>query len=300
MVPQVDEQRFEQRTATPPEYIEPALLSPPDVLQPSANQSPPNRFHVCRVFDVPQPPPVIHPPTLHSPTPAHPFKNDSIFKAMKTFVLGPSSKTAPGMDEIIRLVSSGELKGEELAGFSAETELRHLDNFAATSGIAGGPWKNGSVKIKMPCTRSNNPSFTTEAEAPDFEVSGIRYRSLVDLVVSKVKDPSAAGSFVRQPFTEWWCPPGSRKPVRLYGEAYSSDVAVQLFEEVKNIPPPIGHSEMESVVVLLMLGSDATHLASFGTASLWPLYLFFGNMSKYDSSKPSEFPAWHLAYLPKV
>ena len=40
--------------------------------------------------------------------------------------------------------------------------------------------------------------------------------------------------------------------------------------------------------------------SNFGTASLWPVYLFFGNMSKYDSSKPSEFPACHLAYLPSV
>ena len=50
----------------------------------------------------------------------------------------------------------------------------------------------------------------------------------------------------------------------------------------------------------MMLGSDATHLAQFGTASLWLIYVFFGNMSKYDSSKPSEFAPCHLAYLPKV
>ena len=54
------------------------------------------------------------------------------------------------------------------------------------------------------------------------------------------------------------------------------------------------------MVVLLMLRSDATHLASFGTASLWPVYVFFGNQSEYGASKPSECAAYHLAYIPKV
>ena len=120
-------------------------------------------------------------------------------------------------------------------------------------------------------------------------------------MVSKVQDPSTSGSFTYTPFTEWWCPSGgTAQPIHIYGEAYSSDVAVKLFKEIKEIPPPQGQPQIEPVIVLLMLGSDATHLASFGTASLWPIYAFFGNMSKYDSGKPSESPACHLAYLPKV
>ena len=106
--------------------------------------------------------------------------------------------------------------------------------------------------------------------------------------------------FIKQPFTEWWYPPAGSRSIRIYGEAYSSDTAVRLFEEVKGIPPLADYPNIENVIILLMLGSDATHLASFGTASLWPVYLFFGNMSKYDSSKPSEFLGCHLAYLPRV
>ena len=204
------------------------------------------------------------------------------------------------MDAIAGLITSGRIIPEELKGFKAATELRHLDKFAAESSIAGGPWKTGSVRIKMPCMRSNHPSFSKEEDAPEFEISGIRYRSLVDLLTSKLTNPATLGSFVTTPFTEWWCPPGSTTPIRIYGEAYSSDAAVKMFEEIKGIPPPVDRPQVESVIVLLMLGSDATHLANFGTASLWPLYLFFGNMSKYTSSKPSEFPACHLAYLPKV
>ena len=204
------------------------------------------------------------------------------------------------MDGLVSLFTSGRVSLEELSGFKAITELRRLDDFAAKLAIGGGLWQIGSVKVKLPCMRTNKQLLSSEDDAPDFEVPGVRYRSLVDLVVSKVQDPTTSGSFVHTPFTEWWCPSEGTHPLRVYGEAYSSDVAIQLSEEIKGIPPPEDHPGIESVVVMLMLGSDATHLTNFGTASLWPIYVFFGNMSKYDSSRPSEFPPCHLAYLPKV
>lgn len=300
-IPLANEEVFEQQLQPPP--AEPAALIAPNMSRPSSHRSPLNKYRICRVFTS----------TLASATtndtqdqhttqtpPPHPFKNDSTFEMVKAFCLGPSSKTTTGMNQLVQLFTSGKVTCEELSGFSAVKELHLLDDFAAKSTIAGGPWQTGSVKIKMPCMRANKPSFSREKDAPDFEVPGIRYRSLVDLLVSKVQDPSASASFVHTPFTEWWYPPGSASPIRIYGEAYSSDVAVRLSEEIKAIPPPADHPNIESVVVLLMLGSDATHLTNFGTASLWPIYVFFGNMSKYDSSRPSEFPACHLAYLPKV
>jgi len=44
---------------------------------------------------------------------------------------------------------------------------------------------------------------------------------------------------------------------------------------------------LETFIVAALLYSDATHLASFGSASLWPIYLFLGNVSKYIRSKPT-------------
>lgn len=293
---EVFNQRIEPLTSEPP-----AALSAPDMSSASPHHTPPNRFGVCRVLATPSTTNDQNNSTStnHIP-PGHPFRNDSIFEMVNALYLGPSSKTSQGMDSIAELISSGKVKPEELSGFKASTELRRLDKFAAESTIAGGPWKTTSVKIKMPCAKANNPSFSTEAEAPEFEIRGVRYRSLVDLIISKVQDCSSSESFIRTPFTEWWSPPGSTTPMRVYGEAYSSDIAVKLFEDIKGIPRPADNPGIEDVVVLLMLGSDATHLANFGTAMLWPIYVFFGNTSKYDSSRPTEFPACHLAYLPKV
>lgn len=54
------------------------------------------------------------------------------------------------------------------------------------------------------------------------------------------------------------------------------------------------------MVASLMLWSDATQLANFGDASLWPIYLFFGNQSKYTCSKPTAAACHHVAYIPTV
>ena len=125
----------------------------------------------------------------------HPFKNDSIFELVKALVVGASSKTAAGIDAIADAISSKRVVPGGVEGFSSKTELRWLDKFAAKSPIAGGPWQTGTVKVKMPCMQANSPGFSTEAEALEFEVPGVRFCSLVDIIVPKVRDPSTSGSF---------------------------------------------------------------------------------------------------------
>ncbi len=59
-------------------------------------------------------------------------------------------------------------------------------------------------------------------------------------------------------------------------------------------------SSIEYCILPLLLWSDATHLSSFGSAALWPIYLYFGNLSKYVRGRPTEFAAQRLAYIPEV
>ena len=49
-----------------------------------------------------------------------------------------------------------------------------------------------------------------------------------------------------------------------------------------------------------MLWSNSTHLANFGYVSVWPLYLYFGNLSKYFWGKPGSGASHHIAYIPSV
>jgi hypothetical protein len=63
---------------------------------------------------------------------------------------------------------------------------------------------------------------------------------------------------------------------------------------------PGDDSDMEMAIAPILVWSDSTHLTSFGTASLWPIYIYFGNLSKYLRGKPTAFAAHHLAYIPSV
>ena len=54
------------------------------------------------------------------------------------------------------------------------------------------------------------------------------------------------------------------------------------------------------MVAALMVSSDATMLTDFGTAKAWPIYLMFGNLSKYIRAQPDSGAMHHLAYIPLV
>lgn len=74
-----------------------------------------------------------------------------------------------------------------------------------------------------------------------------------------------------------------------------------MLEENAKIQALLGDNpDTEVAILALMLWSDSTHLTSFGMASLWPIYLFFGNILKYTWGKPTVHQAHHLAYVPSV
>jgi hypothetical protein len=50
----------------------------------------------------------------------------------------------------------------------------------------------------------------------------------------------------------------------------------------------------------LMFWSDATHLAMFGTANLWPIYMQFGNLLKYIQGKLNSSTTKHVVYIPPL
>jgi hypothetical protein len=76
-----------------------------------------------------------------------------------------------------------------------------------------------------------------------------------------------------------------------------ADYFLGQYEKILHTNPQKKHIP---VVIGMMIWSDSTHLASFGTTSFWPIYLYFGNQSKYTHAKPSEFAPHHLAYISKI
>ena len=117
--------------------------------------------------------------------------------------------------------------------------------------------------------------------------------SLIKTVYSDI----ASTSFHYMPFKTFWKDSSTPEmvPQRVYDELYSSNAMIEAHMKLQQQPPELGCT-LEHVIASLMLWSDSTHLANFGTASLWPLYLFFGNQSKSVRGKPKTASCHHVAY----
>ena len=156
-------------------------------------------------------------------------------------------------------------------------------------------WLEGSVKIRLPATRKK---FKTEEKAPQFEVGGIHYRRLTQVIVSAFQEPLAK-KFHFFPFKMFWCASPNSPPERVITEVYNSDTFLEEHEKLKSQPREPG-CNLGMAIAAILVYSDSTHLTNFGTASLWPIYIYFGNLSKYIHGMPTSFAAHHLAYMPSV
>ncbi len=58
------------------------------------------------------------------------------------------------------------------------------------------------------------------------------------------------------------------------------------------------HADVRRSLLPLCSGQMLTHLATFGTAKVWPIYMLFGNISKYICCQPNSGATKHLTYIP--
>lgn len=257
-----------------------------------------------------------------------PFLNATTFRLMNWFYSGSSMKSLGELDSLVNnVLLADDFDREDLRSFSAARESQRLDDwedvkdespFAASDG-----WHESSVKIRVP---AEGVKHVSEEQSPAFEIPGVYHRSITEIIRSTFQS-TAAHSFHLIPFKLFakpsvdpstsnnlnaesnFDPTESTTAERVYSEMYNSDAMIDEYEQINAKYPlhqanetPTGTAVpvIENVIAAIMLWSDSTHLASFGNAALWPVYLFFGNQSKYVRSRPSEFAAHHLAYLPSV
>ncbi|KAF7291204.1 GLOBIN domain-containing protein [Mycena indigotica] len=202
-----------------------------------------------------------------------------------------------GLDELVNdVILSPDFEKADFEGFSARKELERLDKAADI--LPGEPpsgWHEGSVKIRLP---SRQPDFNgPEEDAPKFTVGGIMYRPLLEVLEEVVKGPLFE-HFHTTPFAQRW--DREHDPRDPDFDMPPVDAPV----DNSGIPPPSNSPrdavQRETVVAAFMLFSDSTHLANFGMASLWPLYVFFGNHSKYFRCTPTGNFGFHAAYFPSL
>ncbi|KAG2339318.1 hypothetical protein BDR05DRAFT_977756 [Suillus weaverae] len=121
---------------------------------------------------------------------------------------------------------------------------------------------------------SNSSHNKSEAEIQHL---GFHYRPLVEVIHAAFADVQAH-AFHLSPFKRLWKDPLDGHQERIFDELYTSDAWLGAQDDLQKLPKEPNCS-LEHVVAGLMFFSDATHLANFGTAKAWPLYLYFGNLT---------------------
>lgn len=104
-----------------------------------------------------------------------------------------------------------------------------------------------------------------------------------------------------EPYRLYWSKLGlpSASMERVYSELYNSDAMIREHEALQ-CSKPEPSCKLERVVLALLFASDSTHPTNFGQAKVWPLYMAFSNISKYDRCKPSASLMEHITYFPSV
>jgi hypothetical protein len=211
-------------------------------------------------------------------------------------------KSLAELDRLVNdVILAEDFDSAHLTGFRAVKEVDRLDNYQGdpadirSSFLGKDGWIETSVKIRLP---ADGVQHASETSAPEFEVPGLFYRRLLEVIKSAFREASAE-RFHLTPFKMFFRPSPNEPTECVYSEIYSSQAMLEAHEAIK-LHPPNPSCKLETVIAAVMLWLDSTHLASFGSASLWPIYLFLRNQSKYIHGKPSSFAAHHLAYIPKV
>jgi hypothetical protein len=229
--------------------------------------------------------------------PPWPFSNMSVWRLMHWVNTGSGSKSEGEVDRLVNdVLNAPNFQAEDLRKFSTHRENRHLDTANKVNPLEDG-FQAASITIEIPAGQPNSQS------APHtYSVSGFHHRKLLNVIKAAFQDPLSR-QFHFTPFSLMHRSPITNEEQRVYGELYNSDEFINEHKRVQNRSPPPPDDpgcKLEKVIAALMFWSDSTHLTNFGTAALWPIYLFFGNLSKYIRSQPSSGACHHLAYIPSV
>ncbi|KAG2110311.1 uncharacterized protein F5147DRAFT_772562 [Suillus discolor] len=228
----------------------------------------------------------------------HPYPNMSLFLLNHWFWNRGANKSKVDRKELIEnVLSHPDFRTEDLCGINMDKlDAQVADD--ADSPWEGNGWINSNLTIDIPLGEKTTKSSKRQRardvqtahrhgeidpDAPEvptirFNIPNFRHRSLLTII------------------QEFWKPSHSDVEERVFDEVYTSDAFLAADRELQSSPRETG-CNLPRAVAGFMFWSDATHVAQFGQAKLWPIYAYFANQSKYDRCRPTARAAHCVAYL---
>jgi hypothetical protein len=226
------------------------------------------------------------------PTPPLVHRNQSVELLMNWKDSGPSTKSDGEINRLVdEVLLDPNFNLEDLRGFKAARENRRTD-MADENAPFLDSFQTAIVEIEV-------PSGSKDVPPAKFSIPGLRYRKIPAVIRAMFASPLAS-KFHLSPFKLFHKAPSGEE--RVFCEVYDSDAYIEENDKIQRAPAPPDDPDCkrEKAVAVVMLWSDATHLANFGTAKLWPIYMLLGNLSKYFRSLPNSGACQHIAYIPSL
>src|ERR1700722_16455246 len=245
----------------------------------------------------------IPPPSSSSildPPSFYPYPNSSSFRLGDWYWNGGIQKSQSSFKELVHIVGDPEFHPEDIRDTNWNDINNTLGNDKGDEWLdedAG--WLHTPVTISVPYHPRRGVLADPHAGPQDYTVADFYHRNLISVIRERLSESTDNRHFHYEPYELNWQPEGMQRSVRVHGELYTSPAFIDAHRDLQDSPAEPG-CELPRVVVGLMFSSDVTHLTSFGDAKLWPLYMFFGNESKYRRCKPSCNVCHHVAYFQSV
>ncbi|RPD53254.1 hypothetical protein L226DRAFT_548591 [Lentinus tigrinus ALCF2SS1-7] len=264
--------------------------------------------------------PLPSPTSASVPRASDPLPNMSQFRLLEWQYKYPNTSSNRAVNALVRdvILAPGFSPSDFPPGFTIESAQAQLESEDTQEDVqAAFPvvhgWRNAHVLIRVP---KEGVKFTSEEAAPQYTVDDVLIRDLLDIFVDTYESPAARDFHFTPHKTLWRVKAHSAststdesapsevqdsRVVRILTDFYNADEVLEADAELQAHPRnPDDPPDLEYAIGPILLWSDLTHLADFGTASLWPIYAYTGLQSKYTRGRPTCFSAQHIAYIPSL
>ncbi|TEB18199.1 hypothetical protein FA13DRAFT_1649583, partial [Coprinellus micaceus] len=280
----------------------------------------PNAFRLMKRFS-PNPPPKHDPDSLltkfdlydsthhadsddnpKKPSPYAPFPNLSSFELGDWFYGQGSQKSLKDFKALIDILTKPGFSLEDIQSTKWTRVFQDLGknkeeiNPKTSQWVDDAGWKATEVEIEVPLHNK------TGGKGVERHIAGkLFHRNIMSIVEEKVMNTEDFRQFHRSGHELLW-QPDPLKPsthFRVMSELYHSDAFLEAEMEINQCTLPPAHKDCKHprVLIGLMFWSDATHVSTFSTTKLWPLYMLFANESKYRRAKDGTDLCNHVAYF---
>ena len=238
-----------------------------------------------------------------SMNPFYPYPNESSWHIGDWYWNQGAQKTKQSFKGLVEIITSADFRTEDLhrVNWTAiDRQLGSHDPSEATSDLGewqteDSGWMRRDITISVPFSRRS-----LHPDPRNYTILNFHCRCLLSIICEVLSDPIRCKSFRFEPYSLRWKRTSGLDNIGVYGELFSSDAFITAHRDLQDAYLDFTGCTLPRRIVALMFWSDATQLTAFGDAKLWPLYVYFGNESKYQRCTPTANRCSHAAYFQTV